>query len=274
MFSEFQCPFCARVEPTLEQLKVTYGPEKLRLVWKNQPLSFHANAKPAAEAGQVVFTLGGSTAFFKFHDQAFKDQAHLEPANYRLWAIAAGVDGKAYDKALAAHSADAKIDEDQALAKKVGANGTPSFRINGLELSGAQPVDKFKQVIDSELAKATAKIATGTPKNKIYVAMSTENFAARSGEEDGRRARGGHEHRVARAGPRLAGPWQRRRPGHDHRVRRLPVSVLQAHGADAREGPRHVRRQGPHRVEEHSASVPSARGAGGGARARGARPEG
>ena len=177
VFSEFQCPFCARVEPTLDQVKATYGPDKLRLVWKNQPLPFHGNAKPAAEAAQVVFTLGGSTAFFKFHDQAFKDQAHLEPANYRLWALAAGVDGKAYDKALASHAADPKIDEDQALAKKVGANGTPSFRINGLELSGAQPFDKFKQLIDTELAKANAKIATGTPKNKIYVAMSTANFA-------------------------------------------------------------------------------------------------
>ena len=155
----------------------TYGPDKLRLVWKNQPLSFHVNAKPAAQAAQVVFTLGGSTAFFKFHDQAFKDQAHLEPANYRLWAIAAGVDGKAYDKALAAHVADAKIDEDMALAKKIGANGTPAFRINGLELSGAQPFDRFKTVIDAELAKANAKIATGTPKNKIYVAMSVANFA-------------------------------------------------------------------------------------------------
>jgi protein-disulfide isomerase len=177
MFSDFQCPFCARVEPTLDQLKTTYGPEKLRIVWKNQPLSFHVNAKPAAESAQIVFTLGGSTAFFKFHDQAFKDQAHLEPANYRLWAIAAGVDGKAYDKALAAHGADAKIAEDQALATKVGANGTPAFRINGLELSGAQPIEKFKAVIDGELSKASTKIASGTPKNKIYVALSTANFA-------------------------------------------------------------------------------------------------
>jgi protein-disulfide isomerase/serine/threonine protein kinase len=178
MFSDFQCPFCGRVAPTVDQLKAAYGPQKLRVVWKNQPLSFHPNAKPAAEAAQIVFSLGGSTAFFKFHDQAFQNQAHLEPANYRLWALAAGVDGKAYDKALLAHAADAKLDEDQALAKKVGAQGTPAFRINGLELSGAQPLDRFKSVIDSELAKASAKIAAGTPKNKIYVAMSTENFAA------------------------------------------------------------------------------------------------
>ena len=62
------------------------------------------------------------------------------------------------------------------IGKKVGANGTPAFRINGVELSGAQPFDKFKEVIDKELGKAQAKIASGTPKDKIYVAMSTENF--------------------------------------------------------------------------------------------------
>jgi protein-disulfide isomerase len=176
-FSDFQCPFCARVEPTLDQVKAAYGPDNVRVVWKNQPLPFHVNAKPAAEAGQVVFTLGGSDAFFKFHDLAFKNQPQLTPENFRLWALAAGVDGKAYDTALATHTATQKIDEDQALAKKIGANGTPAFRINGVELSGAQPLDRFKQTVDTELAKANAKVATGTPKNQIYVVMSKENFA-------------------------------------------------------------------------------------------------
>ena len=49
-FSDFQCPYCSRVEPTLDQVKTTYGPDKVRIVWKNNPLPFHPNAKPAAEA--------------------------------------------------------------------------------------------------------------------------------------------------------------------------------------------------------------------------------
>ena len=176
-FSDFQCPFCARVEPTLDQVRTTYGPDIVRIVWKNQPLSFHVNARPAAESAQVVFELKGSDAFFKFHDLAFKNQGQLTPENFRLWAVAAGVDGIAYDKALATHVALKKIEEDQELAKKVGANGTPAFRINGVELSGAQPLDRFKQLIDTELAKANVKVAGGTPKDKVYVVMSAANFA-------------------------------------------------------------------------------------------------
>jgi protein-disulfide isomerase len=175
-FSDFQCPFCSRVEPTLDQVKSTYGPEKVRIVWKNQPLPFHDKAKPAAEAAQTVFMLKGSEAFWKFHDTAFKNQASLSPESYEKWAVAAGVDANAFKTTLATHKAAKKIEEDMAIGNKVGANGTPAFRINGVELSGAQPFDKFKETIDKELAKAETKIKAGTPKDKIYVAMSSENF--------------------------------------------------------------------------------------------------
>src|SRR6185437_8204970 len=80
LFSDFQCPFCSRVEQTVNQLKDRYGKDKLRVVWKNNPLPFHPNAKPAATAAQAVFTLGGSAAFWKFHDAAFSNQKDLGPA--------------------------------------------------------------------------------------------------------------------------------------------------------------------------------------------------
>jgi protein-disulfide isomerase len=178
IFSDFQCPFCSRVEPTLDQVKTTYGPEKVRLVWKNQPLSFHDKAKPAAEAAQTVFMLKGSEAFWKFHDAAFKNQKDLGPEAYEKWAVAAGVELNAFKTALASKKAAKKVEEDAAVGTKVGANGTPAFRVNGVEISGAQPFEKFKEVIDRELSKAQAKIAAGTPKDKIYVEMSKENFKA------------------------------------------------------------------------------------------------
>jgi protein-disulfide isomerase len=187
VFSDFQCPFCSRVEPTLDQVKTTYGPDKVRIIWKNQPLPFHEKAKPAAEAAQTVFALKGSDAFWKFHDTAFKNQKDLGPESYEKWAQAAGVDLAKFKADLASHKHAKKIDEDQALANKVGANGTPAFRINGAELSGAQPFDKFKELIDKELQKANAKIAAGTSKDKIYVEMSKENFKAapaKKGEDE------------------------------------------------------------------------------------------
>ncbi len=177
VFSDFQCPFCSRVEPTVDELKKSYGPDKLRVVWKNQPLSFHPNAKPAAVAAQTVFALKGSDAFWKFHDLAFKNQKELSPDNYQKWAAEAGVDAAQF-KAYDTKKAEAKIAEDQQIADKVRANGTPAFRINGVELSGAQPLDNFKKIVDAELSKAQAKLASGTPKDRIYVTMSKENFKA------------------------------------------------------------------------------------------------
>jgi protein-disulfide isomerase len=176
VFSDFQCPFCSRVEPTLEQVRTTYGPDKVRVVWKNEPLPFHPNAKPAAEAAQGVFTLAGNDAFWKFHDTAFKNQQQLSADSYEKWAQAAGVKDMAKFKAgIAAHTWADKVDKDHAVAKAAGVNGTPAFYINGVSLSGAQPFDKFKAVIDQELSKAQAKIASGTSKDRIYVAMSQEN---------------------------------------------------------------------------------------------------
>jgi protein-disulfide isomerase len=178
IFSDFQCPFCARVESTLDQVKSTYGPDKVRIIWKNQPLSFHDKAKPAAEAAQTVFMLKGNDAFWKFHDLAFKNQKELSPESYEKWAQQVGVDPAKFKAELASKKAAKKVEEDQALANRVGATGTPAFRINGVELSGAQPFDKFKEVIDKELGKAQAKIAAGTPKDKIYVEISKENYKA------------------------------------------------------------------------------------------------
>jgi protein-disulfide isomerase len=183
-FSDFQCPFCSRVEPTLQQVRTTYGPDKVRIIWKNQPLSFHEKAKPAAEAAMTVFQLKGNDAFWKFHDTAFKNQSQLGPDAEQKWAVEAGVDANQFKAALNQHKALKKIEEDSSLGTKIGANGTPAFRINGVELSGAQPFDKFKSVIDSELAKAQAKIASGTPKDKIYVEMSKANFKAAPAHKD------------------------------------------------------------------------------------------
>ncbi len=81
-FSDFQCPFCSRVETTIDQIKATYGKEKVRILWKNEPLPFHNNAKPAAEAAQGVFVLAGNDAFWKFHALVFKNQSGLTTDNY------------------------------------------------------------------------------------------------------------------------------------------------------------------------------------------------
>ena len=187
IFSDYQCPYCSKVEATLGQVRSTYG-DKVRMIWKNQPLPMHPNAKPAAEAGQGVFALAGSEAFWKFHDEAFKNQGTLTQDNFEKWAQAAGVKDMAkYKAGLAAHTWAAKVDSDMADARKVNVSGTPAFYINGVFINGAQPFEKFKQVIDAELGKAQAKIGSGTKKDRAYIEMTKENFKAqpKAEEEEG-----------------------------------------------------------------------------------------
>jgi len=176
--SDFQCPFCSRVEPTLKQIRDTYGPDKVRMVWKNEPLPFHNRARPTADAAMTVFGLGGSDAFWKFHDLAFQNQQQLTDENYEKWAAASGVDVNKFKAALAAKKFTAKIDEDMALASKIGANGTPAFRINGVTVSGAQPFENFKKVVDQQLEEAGKLTKAGTKPADLYTALTKKFYQA------------------------------------------------------------------------------------------------
>src|SRR6478609_12142280 len=175
-FSDFQCPFCSRVVPTLEQLKKKYGPTQLRIVFKHNPLPFHERARPTAETAAAVFMLAGSEAFFAFHDLAFANQASLSQENFEDWATKAGVQAPALRAWLASGRAGQKVDDDMRVAKAVGAFGTPAFRINGVTFSGAQPLDKFVEVVDQQLAAAKQLTQSGTPPRLVYVTLTDKNF--------------------------------------------------------------------------------------------------
>jgi protein-disulfide isomerase len=176
--SDFQCPFCSRVGPTMKSIKEKYGPDKVRIVWKHNPLPFHKQARPAHEAAATVMALAGSEAFWKFHDSAFANQQGLTDENFEKWAAEAGVDKAKFKAAYSAKKYAAKVDEDLATSKKVGATGTPAFRINGVTLSGAQPLEKFTEVIDAQLAEAKKLIASGTKPADVYVTLTNKNQAA------------------------------------------------------------------------------------------------
>jgi protein-disulfide isomerase len=181
-FSDFQCPFCGRVGRTLDELRRMYGPDHVRFVWKNYPLPFHNRARPAAEAATAVFRLGGGEAFWKFHDLVFINQRALEAGNFRAWAEQAGVAGDAFDAALVAHANVEKVDDDIALADRLGIRGTPVFRINGLSVMGAQPIGRFIEIIDAQLAMAQQLVAAGTPASALYASLSARNAAAELAE--------------------------------------------------------------------------------------------
>ncbi len=167
VFSDFQCPFCSRVVPTLEGLTQKYGND-LRVVWKHNPLPFHQDAGPAANLASEAFAQGGSKKFWEAHDLLFKNQSALGKADLENYGKQLNLNAKKVSAALEGNSYKTKIEEDQALARNLGASGTPSFFINGRSLRGAQPQPAFEKLIDAELAKAKAKVASGTPKAKVY----------------------------------------------------------------------------------------------------------
>jgi protein-disulfide isomerase len=167
VFSDFQCPFCSRVEPTVTALSEKYKND-LRVVWKNNPLPFHQDAGPAATLAIEAFEEGGSKKFWEAHALLFQNQRALGRADLENYGKTLGLNAKKLTAALDGNVFKARIEEDQALARNLGASGTPSFFINGRSLRGAQPQPAFEKLIDEELAKAKAKVASGTPRAKIY----------------------------------------------------------------------------------------------------------
>jgi protein-disulfide isomerase len=176
VFSDFECPFCQRLDGTLQELSRRYGPEQLRVVWKNFPLAFHKQARPSAEVAMSVFDLHGPDAFWRFHDAVFGAEERLSPEIVQAALQRAGASPDAVRRALEGGAAAQKVDADLTLAARLGVTGTPASFINGVLVSGAQPIDRFTAIIDAQLDEARALSAQGTPKEAIYAALARKNF--------------------------------------------------------------------------------------------------
>ncbi len=147
-FSDFQCPFCARVGPTLKQIEKEYG-DDVRIVFKHLPLSIHAKA-PAAHAAAEAAARQGQ--FWEMHDKIFASQREMSPEKYLEYATELGLDVAQFERDVASEEVKSRVDADVKEAARLGATGTPAFYINGLFVSGAKPFAAFKEIIDKELA--------------------------------------------------------------------------------------------------------------------------
>ncbi len=148
-FSDYECPFCKRAEPAVEQVVKTYG-DKVRLVYRNFPLPMHQNARPAAEAAACANAQG---KFWEYHAKLFAADT-LSTDKYKAIAKETGLAADKFDECLTKKPFGDAIDKDMADGSAAGVSGTPAFFINGRKLSGAQPFEKFKELIDDELNRA------------------------------------------------------------------------------------------------------------------------
>jgi protein-disulfide isomerase len=147
-FSDFQCPFCLRAHATVEQVLKTYG-DRIHFVYRHYPLPNHPAARPAAEASACAAEQG---KFWPYHDRLFEQQSKLSDADLKEHAAAVGVDTSAFNKCVEQRKYKAQVDADMKDGEEAGVNGTPAFFINGRQLTGAQPFEAFKRIIDDELS--------------------------------------------------------------------------------------------------------------------------
>jgi protein-disulfide isomerase len=152
-FSDFQCPFCARALPTVNQIKETYG-EKVLFVYRDFPLhSIHPEAQKAAEASQCAFD---QDKFWEYHDLLFEKQSDWSGVGvpkFKEYAVDLGLDTDAFNDCLDSNKYADEVQADLLEGTHFGVTGTPAFFINGQKVSGAQPFSTFKQIIDAELTK-------------------------------------------------------------------------------------------------------------------------
>jgi protein-disulfide isomerase len=175
-FADYQCPFCARVQPTLAKLRAKH-PRDVRIVWRNLPLAFHKEAREAAMAALAANKQG---KFWQMHAELFANQKQLGPEFYRKAAKRIGLRLKRFQGDLGDPALERMIAADEELAKKLGARGTPAFFVNGRFLSGAQPFEKFDDLVKEERDKALAwrKAHPAVSPGKTYETMSRDFVAA------------------------------------------------------------------------------------------------
>ncbi|MBI3695589.1 MAG: thioredoxin domain-containing protein [Acidobacteria bacterium] len=148
-FSDFQCPFCQRVGPTLKEVLGKYE-GKVRLAYRDFPLQqIHPQAQAAAEASRCA---GEQGKFWDYHDLLFSKPGKLDKASLVEHAGALALDVKQFESCLAGGKFKAKVEEDLQEGTLAGVSGTPAFFINGVLLSGAQPAAAFEKIIEAELA--------------------------------------------------------------------------------------------------------------------------
>jgi protein-disulfide isomerase len=160
-WSDYQCPFCKRAHPTVQQVLSEYK-DKVRFIYLDYPLPFHQMAMPASQAVHCAEDQG---KFWEYHTNLFEAAGDLSKADLSKRATDLGLDSAAFEACTTANKHDSLIKTNFDDGAALGVTGTPAFFINGRMLVGAQPIEQFRDVINDELSRkgvAAPKPGTGT----------------------------------------------------------------------------------------------------------------
>lgn len=150
-FSDYECPFCGRFhQQTLPQIRENYiKTGKVKLIYRDFPLGFHAQAQKAAEAAECA---GEENKYYEMHDKLFTDGVQGGPESFKKFAADIGLNTAKFNDCLDSGKMAAETQKDQSDGAQYGVTGTPGFFINGQLVSGAQPYQVFQQAIEQALA--------------------------------------------------------------------------------------------------------------------------
>ena len=149
-FADYECPYCARVQDTLNLILSTYQ-DQVRLVFKDFPLSSHPRAQKAAEAARCA---GEQERYWDYHDVLFRNVEALEVEQLKQNAADLHLDTTRFNTCLDSGRQAAAVRRDVVQGSQLGVSGTPAFFINGRFLPGVQAFTAFQEAIDEALAAA------------------------------------------------------------------------------------------------------------------------
>lgn len=170
VFGDYECPYTAQLQPTLAALQRELG-DKVRVVWKHNPLAIHAHARAAALAAEAA---RGQGKFWQMHDALFAAGAPLDAGKIEGAATAAGLAVDAWRTALAAQGVAERIQGDIEQVDALSMRGTPNLYVNGRHLVGAVSAATLRATVDAELKRAEAALASGTQPAALYDKLVAE----------------------------------------------------------------------------------------------------
>jgi len=146
-FLDFECSYCQLGVQTIAEVVKAY-PDRVKVHFRHFPLDFHKNASKASHAAHCAHDQG---KFWEYHNILFENQNRLKPEDLKGYAKTLALDDAKFSECLESERHFKTIQKDLEAGRLAGVNATPAFFINGILLSGAQPFEKFKEVIEREL---------------------------------------------------------------------------------------------------------------------------